>query len=160
MSTDYKKLSDAHPLFTRLSGQVIWLLMEENDVSETDINAFMDSVMEWRESHLDAMQELQENPEKYMLITVDRIDDLPEDQHSCATCEKLNGKILPASHPDLIKMLPPYSLGCRARAKVISKKDVPQTAKEMRMEDCPKHSFMCPTGWFLNYPWAAKAKAT
>lgn len=156
MSSDYKQLADAHPLFTRLSGQVIWLLMEENDADEADINAYMDNVMQWRESHLDTMRELLDNSEKYMTIIIDPIDGLTEDQHACATCEKLKGKIVPASHPDLIKMLPPYSLGCRARAKVINKNDLPEDAVMLTQEDCPKHSFMCSTGWFLNYPWAEK----
>ena len=157
MTIDYTKLSNAHPLFSRLSGQVLWVLMEEHGVSEADIDAFMDHAMQWRESHLTVMHDLLEHPEQYMQITIDTVEGLPQEQHACATCENLRGKVLPASHPDLIAMLPPYSLGCRARARMITKDELPDDAVEIQSSDCPAHNFMCNSGWFLTYPWAKNA---
>ncbi|SIN69723.1 hypothetical protein [Halodesulfovibrio marinisediminis] len=154
MQTDDTTLSNLHPLFTRLSGQVIWLLMEENEASPEDLNAFMDNVMAWRSNHLQTMRNLIEDKKLYMQITVDRIEDIPEDQEACTTCESLCGKIIPASHPDLIAMLPPYSLGCRCRGEIITESELPESPDFLTPEDCPKHSFMCSSGWFLNYPWA------
>ncbi|WP_430735090.1 hypothetical protein [Halodesulfovibrio aestuarii] len=156
MQTDDKTLSNIHPLFSRLSGEVIWLLMEEHDASSEDINVFMDNVMAWRSAHLQNMRRLFENKELYLQITVDRVGDIPADQEACITCEKLSGKIIPASHPDLISLLPPYSLGCRCRGKIITKAELPESPDYLPLEDCPKHSFMCSTGWFLNYSWADK----
>lgn len=160
MQTDDTTLSNLHPLFTRLSGQVVWLLMEEHDASSEDINAFMDNVMAWRSAHLQNMRELLEDNSLYMQITIDRIGDIPVDQEACKTCEALNGKIIPASHPDFISMLPPYSLGCRCRGKILTKEELPDDSQLLSVEECPKHSFMCPTGWFLNYPWAEKTAQT
>lgn len=160
MQTDDTTLSNLHPLFTRLSGQVVWLLMEEHDASSEDVNAFMDNVMAWRSAHLQNMRELLEDNSLYMQITVDHIGDIPVDQEACKTCEALNGKIIPASHPEIISMLPPYSLGCRCRGKIITKEELPDNPQLLSVEECPKHSFMCSTGWFLNYPWAEKTAQT
>lgn len=156
MQTDDTTLSNLHPLFTRLSGQVIWLLMEEHDASSEDVDAFMDNVMAWKSAHLQTMRRLLEDKKLYLQIAVDRIDDIPADQEACIKCESLSNKIIPASHPDLISMLPPYSLGCRCRGKIITEAELPESPDYLSLEDCPKHSFMCPTGWFLNYPWADK----
>ena len=154
MQTDDATLSNLHPLFTRLSGQVIWLLMEEHDASSEDVNAYMDNVMAWKTAHLQTMRRVLEDNNLYVQITVDHIGDIPTDQEACKTCESLSDKIIPASHPDLISMLPPYSLGCRCRGKIITEAELPKKPDFLTPEDCPKHSFMCETGWFLNYPWA------
>ncbi|MCT4536174.1 hypothetical protein [Halodesulfovibrio sp.] len=158
MQTDDTSLSNIHPLFSRLSGQVVWLLMEENDASSEDINAFMDNVIAWRTAHLKTMRALLEDSSLYMQITVDHIGDIPADQEACSRCENLAGKILPASHPSLISMLPPYSLGCRCRGKILTESELPENPDFLVPEDCPEHSFMCQTGWFLHYPWASKKK--
>lgn len=156
MQTDDTTLSNLHPLFTRLSGQVVWLLMEEHEASDEDLNAFMDSVMEWRTEHLKTMRALIEDRSLYLEITIDHIEHLADKQQACATCQKLRGKIIAASHPDFIRMLPPYSLGCRCRGKILTATELPENPEFLSPEDCPKHSFMCPTGWFLDYPWANK----
>ncbi len=165
MNYDFKDLASRHPLFSRLTGQVIWLLFEEHKASSEDIDAFMEHYLAWRNEQLAVMAELEANRGAYLRITTEPPSDAIGDDGYIATrppckhCRSLNGAILPASHPDLIRCLPPFALGCRCRAEFIPAEDVPQNAPLIFSSEMPRHELHCASEWIFSVPWAKRRKA-
>lgn len=106
-----KELMSRHPLFKRLTGQVVWTLLEEAGLDPDAIDAFMSRFEKLRAETLDLLDEL-DNEGGALEIT----------EHStiCASCEScagLVGHCIPGDVPDPIRLMPPYGLGCRLTAR-------------------------------------------
>ncbi|MGE4296588.1 MAG: hypothetical protein AB7E47_01045 [Desulfovibrionaceae bacterium] len=153
---DEKELLRRHPLFTRLSGQVIWLLFEEHGAAPDDIDAFMDQYVLWRDEQLGVFKRLLSTPDGMLRIRADQTAALGAPCPApCPTCERLNGLLVAASDPRLLDWLPPYSLGCRARATFVAADEPPGGAAPIDTAATPPpRSLHCPSGWIFTHPWA------
>jgi hypothetical protein len=163
MNIDFKDLASRHPLFSRLTGQVIWLLFEEHKASSEDIDAFMEHYLAWRDEQLTVMAALEANRSAYLRITTDPPANNSDDGYTamrppCKHCRALHGAILPASHPDLIRCLPPFALGCRCRAEIISAEEVPENAPLIFTSEMPRYELHCASEWIFSVPWAKRRK--
>ncbi len=103
-------------MFRRLSGQVIWALLEENDASQDECGLFMDTFYTRFQAMVRVLARTKSHPSGYIRITADKAHDglatATEACQGCVGCSSLVGTIYPASMPRLIEHLPPYSLGC------------------------------------------------
>ncbi len=165
MNIDFKDLASRHPLFSRLTGQVIWLLFEEHKASSEDIDAFMEHYLAWRNEQLSVMAALEANRGAYLRITTDPPvntgNDAPHiaSRPPCKHCRSLHGAILPASHPDIIRCLPPFALGCRCRAELITSEQVPPNAPLIFSCEMPRRELHCASEWIFSVPWAKHRKS-
>lgn len=107
-----KELRNCHPLYRRLSGESVWVFLEELGLSEPQCEAFMDVFFRQMKSILSMMDVMENHPE-YMGI----IDGQPLDGCTCehrAGCRVAWPRAVPG-HP-----LPPYAIGCPLRVRVVS----------------------------------------
>lgn len=100
-----------HPLFKRLSGQVIWALLEEAELDPDAIDAFMDRFEKLRAETLSLLDEL--DNEGGALEIVARNATCP----ACESCASLVGRCIPGDVPAPYSLMPPYGLGCRLTAR-------------------------------------------
>jgi hypothetical protein len=180
---DMKQLSDMHPLYSRLTGQVIWLLFEENDARQEDIDAFMDLVLQRKERELDTMRALLENPALYLRVELQDVpclsgniqsrDELSGDMlppgspcgiqtalpPACSCCAALHGHVLPASHPQLLRYMPPYGLGCRCTPRAITAQEA-TGAPLLTAKPLPPQKLHCDSGWLFHMCWAQHTART
>lgn len=103
-------------MFRRLSGQVIWALLEENDASQDECGVFMDIFYARFQNLVRVLAKTKSHPDGYIRITAgpahDRLSETSGACVGCSGCNALAGNIYPASMTNLIEHLPPYSLGC------------------------------------------------
>ncbi|MFV0421430.1 hypothetical protein [Oleidesulfovibrio sp.] len=160
---DIKQLSDKHPLYSRLTGQVIWVLFEENDAEQDDIDTFMDLCLKRKERDLQVMQTLLDNPSLYLKVQIEDIPCLSGSEGCCKTkhpdlpppcecCVALDGRVLPASHPELLKYLPPYGLGCRCTPKAVTAAEAAD-APPLTDASLPLRKLHCDSGWLFHMHW-------
>jgi hypothetical protein len=156
---DKQELIARHPLFSKLSGQVIWLLFEEHDADPADIGAFMDHFMPHFTGQLDVLRRLLEHPDGWLRIRVSAPPGAESDaaRAACPACAALDGSFLAASDPRLAAFLPPYSLGCRARAEFVDAAAFAALdAPRLLPPDAPTppRELHCPSEWLFSHPWA------
>ena len=153
MPLPLQELASRHPLFNRLTGQVIWLLFEERGIEPPVIDAFMGRYLAWRERHLEILRPVLEQ----------RAEDTPYIQiqtrpgsGACASCASLNGLILPVGSPLARNFLPPYSLGCRTSAVLLSRAAFNSLPNPRLVDDTiplPRPKLHCDDDWIFHADW-------
>lgn len=119
------RLIDRHPVLRRLSGQVIFRMLEEEGLDEARIGAALDCFEAAKAAHLDLLRRAADPQERaarpWVLLRAD-----PEDPAApvCADCAALRHAVIPADHPDLAELLPPYGLGCGLCAELAADADL------------------------------------
>lgn len=151
---EYAQFIEQHPMFRRLSGQVIWALLEENDATQDECGLFMDSFYERFQNMVRVLARTQSHPNGFIRITAGQaheklMRDAKQGCASCTACASLAGTIYPASMPQLIEHLPPYSLGCSLGIeflKALPEVLEPSVGKDGLQEDLPEVSYQlcCP----------------
>lgn len=144
-----KECAEQHPLFRRLTGQVVWLLFEEQGAAPENIDAFMEALLSMRKQQLEVMATLMQNPELLLRITV------AEQGPPCTQCAIYDGGLLPASHPNLLLWLPPFSLGCRCRMEAVPPDALPTHAVQLAQLPLPEHMLCCPSEWLFHHRWCS-----
>lgn len=131
-----KELRNRHPLYRRLSGESVWLFLEELGLDETQCEAFMDAFFRQMEAVLLDMDKLERQPD-----LVGTVSGLP--LPGC-TCGGRHGCRLawPTSGPGV--PLPPYAVGCPLRVRVHSREDAPALPDECVSADAPWTSAAAP----------------
>ncbi len=139
---------EQHPMFRRLSGQVIWGLLEENDATQEECGLFMDTFYERFQTMVGALARTASHPSGFIRITAgpahDALSAHGDACQGCAGCETLAGTIYPASMPHLIAHLPPYSIGCSLGIKFL--KVLPEFSDEQVQDSPPQSTYQlcCP----------------
>ena len=141
------RLLDLHPLFRRLSGEIVWLMFEEHDADPDDIQAYMDDL----HGLLGRTKELIEaalSGEPLMARIV-----AEGAAPRCAACAALVGRSIDLSRDDALKLLPPYALGCPLRAEITP------AAGHAEVDcigpgDAPHGELVC-GDWLFTTPWAS-----
>lgn len=137
---DRKQLAELHPLFNRLSGQVIWTLLEDNDATPEEADLFMTRYFAWRDAVLDTMQRMYANPRGFVVL---RTQDCGR---ACPKCARLDGHYFSAAMPDLADHLPPFSIGCRCLPEYVD--TLPEGATVSTpdiVSGAPRHRLCCST---------------
>lgn len=157
---DPQELAKLHPLFTRLTGQVIWTLFEESGASPQAADAFMDRYLAWREACLRAVEPvLLKDPAMppYIQVLADGAAWGRAPGKVCPSCAALDGLVIDTSHPHAVRFLPPYSLGCRARPLALSHAAFAALASPQMVDldaEPPRRKLTCDTDWILDHAWA------
>ncbi len=135
-----------HPLYKRLSGEVLWLFLEDHGFGPDECNSLMERFLAEMEENLRVMRKMLADPERVLLLR------LPEDETgrgACASCAALHNMLIPASRPDWIEFMPPFGIGCVLRATALSaeaareRSDHRQGAGE-RVLSAPQRELCCP----------------
>lgn len=143
------QILDRHPLFRRLSGQIVWYMFEENEAREEDLHAFMDRINDLREEVLEQTELALEKEEMFLRI----------EQHGpqapCERCAKLVGKHIQLNMEQSEKMLPPYALGCPLKGELVPPSEGAPDANEILSADAdiPHGELICGE-WIFTHPWA------
>ena len=102
----HKALRNLHPLYKRLSGESVWVFLEELGLDEAQCERFMDAFFRQMDHILSCMQALEEQPQLSVRITGSA-------ETCCARCAACTGHLLRADgDPAYIALLPPFGIGC------------------------------------------------
>lgn len=141
------RLLDLHPLFRRLSGEIVWLMFEEHDADPDDIQAFMDNL----HSLLGRTTELIETVLAGEQLQARIVSEGAEPR--CEACARLMGRAIDLDREDALTLLPPYGLGCPLRAEVIPP-GAPAATDIVQPGEAPHGELVC-GDWIFTTPWAS-----
>ncbi|WP_461209165.1 hypothetical protein [Desulfocurvus sp. DL9XJH121] len=147
-----RRLLDLHPLFRRLSGEVIWLMFEEHDADPEAIQAFMDRLGGVLGRTTELIEAALSGEDVYARVTV------REGRTPCETCARLAGRIIPLGREGAESLLPPYALGCPLGAEIVAPgADTPPPGPELLPGDAPHGRLVC-GDWIFSHPWHEDAE--
>ena len=133
-----KELRNKHALYKRMSGEVVWLLLEENGYDADFCDTFMNQVFADMHHTLNVMNELEDNPAKYLAFEVA--------EKACKKCACLAGKVVPATDPLWVSCLPPFGVGCKVTCKAVSYEEATHsccTIVDAKTLQAPATSLLC-----------------
>ncbi len=136
-SEEKKRLRNIHPLYKRLSGDVVWALLQENGFDDNVAGKLMDAVLDEMHGVVAAMSAVERNPQ--MSLT------LKAKGPVCERCAVFHGTVLSSVNPQWIDFLPPFAVGCQMTCEVTS----PHAKDESGCIDAaqllaPEYSLLCP----------------
>lgn len=154
-----KELLQQHPLFKRISGQVVWLLFEEHHAPQAAVDAFFVDLETRRAETLDVMQRLLQatDADEPPCLQIKVLHDVG-DEPPCARCRAMADLVIPANHPRLMDYMPPFGLGCRARARYLGAQAARPflVRQEGRLPNPPGHELHCPSEWLFRHDWGGE----
>ncbi len=133
-----RELRNRHPLYARLSGDVIWALFEELGYDDEQCGQALDAAIAQMHHVLAVMRRLENDPTAYFVLRGDPV---------CECCAPLLRGAFPAARPAWRRFLPPFAVGCRMSceildAAVLKEKGYSVLADgEFAPPDCP---LLCP----------------
>ena len=104
----HKELRGRHPLYSRLSGEAIWVFLEDMGLTPEQCDAFMAAFFRQMDQVLAVMDIMDENPHVHAAITCGKYS--PE--HVCSACRQRCEKVISSEQPEWIQSLPPFGIGC------------------------------------------------
>lgn len=109
-SEESKELRNRHPLYARLSGDVVWALFEELGYDDEQCGRAMDAVIAQMHHVLAVMRRLESDPTAHFVLRGDP---------ACERCAPLMRAAFPATHPAWRRFLPPFAVGCRMSCEAL-----------------------------------------
>ncbi len=155
MPFSQQELIRLHPLYNRLSGQIIWFMFEEQGLSPEQADAFLLQYENERARTLDLLGKALDpggettNDVAAVRIEATQPENLPP---PCPSCMALDGALLKAGDANLPEFFPPFSLGCRCKAVAVTAAELAAMDDPMFLDascEPPKRQLVCPTQWFL-----------
>lgn len=113
-------LLQLHPLLSRLSGQVVWCLLEERGVEPDAVHAFMDGFEALKRETSLLLEKLMQAKES-IVLRIKPVVEL-EAYPLCPDCLLFSGMHLcigPDEKEAALRFLPPFGLGCPLRAEIV-----------------------------------------
>lgn len=153
-------LLEAHPTLRRLSGQVVWCLFEDAESPAAHAQAFLDRYEAVKAATLplvavalaaEARKPAPENDTADAAPWVRIRVDGPGP--ACAACMALDGRCLRLDGPGALAFLPPFALGCPARAERLPGAPGPGAPLVDRAAPSPHGRLVCGE-WVFTHPWA------
>ena len=135
-----KRLRNSHPLYGRMNGEVIWVAYEELGYDAETCATAMDAELDLRHRTVSLMATLEQCPDACCVL------ELPEAPcASCTACPDLEHLSIDAMTPQWRQCLPPYAIGCRVHARLLSHKDAQQAGcSPVKGDDLPRRGMLCP----------------
>lgn len=148
-------LLEAHPTLRRLSGQVVWCLFEDAETPAAHAQAFLDRYEATKAEALPLLAAALaapgapggEDAAPWVRIRVDGPGP------ACAACAALDGRCLRLDGPGALAFLPPFALGCPARAERLPGAPGPGAPLVDRAAPSPHGRLVCGQ-WIFTHPWA------
>ena len=139
-----KALRDAHHLYRRISGAVVWGLLEECGLDDTYASAFLDAHLKEMHYILTVMDACERGDAAYFTFFVH--------EPGCAWCTTYADKIVAIGDADWRNCLPPFAVGCRMSCRALSALEIQALSpgvKESRLMmahdlTLPACSVLCP----------------
>ncbi len=128
-----KRLRAEHPLYTRLSGDVVWALLEEAGLDPEHCEVMMDEVLAAMNQTLKAMAAVEQGSALALRLQLD--------EDACPHAAALNGAVINPANGDWKKALPPYAVGCSALGIAA---DVPGQDAGQDLPPRPACGLICP----------------
>jgi hypothetical protein len=151
-----KDLLQKHPLFTRLSGQIVWYLFEERGYEPELIDGFMQRFERLKSETAELMRRARDPANQGGVLVIERsLDSDDASGAPCALCTALENVALALDAPQLEIWLPPFSLGCRLRGRVVPPGAGLAPTPESRLPQPPVHLLVCEDEWIFARPWPA-----
>lgn len=149
-----KELLQEHPLFNRLSGQIVWYLFEERGYEPEQIDGFMQRFERLKLQTADLMRRLRDPANRGGVLLFEHADAPEGDASSpCARCQALAGTARALDGSNLNAWLPPFSLGCRLRGRVVLNGANLVSTPESCLQQPPLHRLVCEDEWIFARPW-------
>lgn len=144
---------ECHPLIRRLSGQVIWCMFEEYEADPDDIQTFLDTYEETKAHTLALIARIQDPVPDSDLAAI-RID-VEDTGSTCEFCKSLHGKYFRTTHANAASLVPPFGLGCAAKATPISPEELAALAPEDELSEdiAPPCNLIC-GDWIFTHKWS------
>ena len=121
-AAENKRLRDSHPLYGRMYGEVIWMAYEELGLDAGACATALDAELALRRRTLDIMATLERSPG-------------PDLAHL----------YVDAAAPQWQQWLPPYAIGCRVHARLLSHEEARQAGfRAPEGSDPPRRRMLCP----------------
>ena len=144
MHVDKKTLRDAHHLYRRISGAVVWGLLEECGLDDTYVSAFLDEHIKEMHYILNVMEVCERGEAAFFTFFVH--------EPGCAWCTSYADKIISIGDADWRNCLPPFAVGCRMSYRALSVLEIQTLSSEekearlMMAHDftLPACSLLCP----------------
>lgn len=139
-SAESKQLLAEHPLFKRLTGQVVWTLLEEAGLDPDAIDAFMDRYERLKAETIALIKELDEEGGALQIIRDG------SERSACDSCNLLVGHCIPGDVIHPIRLMPPYGLGCRLRVRHLPPAELfgnTEARLLLETEDLPQNGPLC-----------------
>ena len=140
-----KSLRNAHRLYKRIGGAVIWGLLEECGIGDDAYaSAFLDEHLKEMSYTISVMEELELGEAGYFTFFVH--------EPGCVWCTSFTDKIISVDDVDWRNCLPPFAVGCRMSCRTLSALEIqalPADEKASRLImahdfSLPACSLLCP----------------
>lgn len=134
-----QSLRGSHPLYRRLSGDVIWALYEEQGFTQEECGIAMDAFIAQMHNVLAVMARIEEDKNLFLGFEYR--------QRGCEQCAGLAGKAVPGSDPEWRRCLPPYAVGCSVDCIALDKQELLQRGVTIEASSTlllPERPLMCP----------------
>ena len=134
----HKALRNRHPLYKRLSGEGVWVFLEELGLDEGQCERFMDAFFFQMDQILSRMAALDAHPHWQ-----GRIAGRPED--CCPACAARIGRYVRSEDVAGARaLLPPYGIGCPLSLYLAPAPDAPPSPDAALLSEAPGgHSVLC-----------------
>lgn len=142
------QILDRHPLFRRLSGQIVWYMFEEHEARDIDTEAFMDRMEAQREEVLEQVELALEQEEMFVKIST------ASGTVPCEHCAQMTGRYIDLSTPGAERLLPPYALGCPLKGELLPPtQPAPDKESTLQPDDAVPHGELICGEWIFTHPW-------
>jgi hypothetical protein len=152
MNRNILQLQELHPLFRRLSGQVVWLLFEERGVPEAEIQAFSDLYEAEKRRSLELLAAaLDRGDYTHLLLEKARQEEI------CRYCASAADSVIPLDDPELPSMFPPYGLGCAIRPRLLTLREFSALERPLPAPRTgPPDKLLCGE-WLFDVSWTGRS---
>lgn len=142
-SEQSKALRRRHPLYTRLSGDTVWGLLEETGLDADACGTAMDAFLADMREVLLVMDRLERGEAGYLAFRLKG--------PVCAQCGLLAGKAVTTADSHWRSCLPPFAVGCSVGCLALNQADLarePRSVVPVADLTLPRRALLCA----LRYP--------
>lgn len=133
----HKALRNQHPLYERLSGESVWVFLEELGLTEGQCEQFMEAFFRQMDHILACMAALKNQPRLQGQI-------VGRSGECCSPCTARIGKLVRLDETaDTVPQFPPFGIGCPLSLRLVDR-EADQQPADSSLADAPQeHPVLC-----------------